>query len=357
MSEEDDLHHIPLKTLSEVIAMTSQEMATASPFVACHMKYLMSQAESIADTALKKQTLQLLENPAPTFMVKLSRTVEQAKITDRLVSAGLYDKNSSGTGKNLPLFPPAKDYRVAPQPFSSAPGSGYFRHHAYPGGLAVHTSVNLRSALALSAIYEESYAVSTNQDILIAAQIAHDCQKPWVLQWLENGRIFPQATLAFTGSHHVFGLAETMTRNFPPEVIIAQACAHNHLAAKEAEALIVGWLRAAAILAGKDPVKEKYLEPSGRILNRPRRLENCMTHLGDHNWVVSLPASQWSSPLLERLAVQEYRFSDSDLKGRPFYQLRNYIFSQVTTLLFYDTYAQEGMNGLRRLVRRFVKPE
>lgn len=356
INEEYDLKSLPQRTLTEIISLTPYQMAMSSRLVKQHMDYLVEQAQAITQPELRDKTLAVLRNPAPTFMKKITKSAEQHKRIERLSAAGLYDKHNQG-GKVLPLIPPCSDYLTAPQPFISAPGSGYFRHHAYPGGLAVHTSVNLRSSLALRQIYRESYGIHLKADILIAAQILHDCQKPWVLQWLENGRILPQATLAFTGSHHVFGLAEAMTRGFPPEVVIAQACAHNHLATRSAENIIVGWIRAAGILAGIDPVREGYLEPGGRMLIRPRYLENCLIHLGDHNWVVSLPASQWSSPLLEKIAVQDFSLTEKNLKEKEFYQLRNYIFSQVTTLLFYHAYAAGGEVAVRHLVSRLVRRE
>lgn len=353
---DNHLEHVRTLPFSKVLTLAPAEMAQSSYIIAQHFEYLKRQAQSIYQSDLREKVLAILMNPAPTFMKKLARQSMQQQKIEQLGAEGFYQRQRYGT-RIIPLFPACDDYLVAPQSFDSAPGSGYFRHHAYPGGLVLHTSVNLQAALGMKAVYEQSYGFSVNADVLIAAQILHDCQKTWVLQWLDNGRIFPQASLARTGSHHVFGLAESITRRFPAEVIIAQACAHNHLGAKDAEGDIVGWIRAACILTDTDPVHEGYLSLDGWTLPKPRPLENCITHLGDHNWVVSLPASQWMNPLLEKIAQDEYGLTINDINGRPYYQLRNYLYSQITTLLFYQVYATQGEQAVRQLVRKLIVPD
>ncbi len=354
-SRDNHLEHIKTLPFSEIMTLTPAVMAKSSAIIAEHFDYLKMQAQSIGRFDLREKTLAMLENPAPTFMEKLVGQAERQQRLEQLTAAGYYQRHYYGS-RVIPLFPSGANDADNLQSFDSAPGSGYFRHHAYPGGLVIHTSVNLQSALSMKSVYEHSYGFSVDADVLIAAQILHDCQKPWVLQWLANGRIFPQASLARTGSHHVFGLAESITRGFPAEVVIAQACAHNHLAAKDTEGDIVGWIRAACILTESDPVHLGYLALDGQTLPKPRSLENCITHLGDHNWVVSLPASQWMNPLLERIAQEEYGLTVNDLNDRPYYQLRNYLYSQITTLVFYQLYATKGEKAVRNLVRQLVSP-
>lgn len=352
--QDNHLEHVRPRPFSEIVMLAPASMAQSSYIIAQHFHYLYRKAESISKKDIRQKIRAILDNPAPTFMSTMTGHEQQQRI-DRLCAAGFYQRYQPGP-RVIPLFPACENYQEAPQSFDSAPGSGYFRHHAYPGGLVIHTSVNLQSALSMKGIYEQSYGFSVDADVLIAAQILHDCQKPWVLQWLENGRICPQASLAKTGSHHVFGLAESITRGFPPEVIIAQACAHNHLAAKDTEGDIVDWIRAACILTDCDPVHWGYLALDGRTLPKPRSLENCITHLGDHNWVISLPASQWINPIMERIAQEEYGLSISDLNGRPYYQFRNYLYSQVTTLVLYQLYQTQGEQGVRQLVLKLVYP-
>lgn len=51
------------------------------------------------------------------------------------------------------------------------------KHHAFSGGLLVHTVSVVRIALAIASIFEEVYGVKANRDLIIAAAILHDIYK------------------------------------------------------------------------------------------------------------------------------------------------------------------------------------
>lgn len=102
--------------------------------------------------------------------------------------------------------------------------------------------------------YEEVFYYSVNKDIAIAAQALHDISKPFVFQWNANGSSLTEYPIAGQGAHHALALAEVIYRGFPAEEVVAQACAHGAPTSKKEEADVAGWLKAAAIIAGKDPV-------------------------------------------------------------------------------------------------------
>jgi len=88
----------------------------------------------------------------------------------------------------------------------------------------------------------------------------------------------------------------------------------------------------------------------------PRRIEPFITYLGDHDWIVSVPAAKWVIGLLEVLAVADYGMKAADLKGRRFNSFRNYVFSQATMIGLYQTYAFGGQDSLRTAVHSIVTP-
>ena len=111
-------------------------------------------------------------------------------------------------------------------------------------------------------------------------------------------------------------MAESLHRGLPADFVVAQACAHNHPGWDADEAKVVGWIEAAAILTGVDPVEKGLLDKSGKTLPLPRRMEGFVCHLGDHDWVLTVPAAKWLIPEMKKLAAAKYGMNDADLKGR-----------------------------------------
>lgn len=66
---------------------------------------------------------------------------------------------------------------------------------------------------------------------------------------------------------------------------------------------MVGWIKAAALIAGKDPVRSGYLRKDGEGLPAPHKQEGYIVHLGDHDWVLTSPASQKSIAILKKAAA------------------------------------------------------
>lgn len=194
----------------------------------------------------------------------------------------------------------------------------------------MHTATNLLSVSGLLGTYRKNFGYDISSDVVIASEALHDLHKPWVFQWEEDGSCLLEMTIAGTGSHHILSLAESMYRGLPADVIVAQACAHNHPGTPKDEADVVGWIKAAAVIAGKDPLKEAFLSKDGEHVPLPQRQEGFITHLGDHDWILSVPAAQNGIIALKELAKEVYGMSDKDLSGLPFNKFRNYAASQIS---------------------------
>lgn len=337
-------------SLGECMELDHVAMADASAPVSAAWRSIRLTAAEIRNPAIRNKVEAILDNPAPTLARNMGPG-EKKSIYGELTAKGLLKDV-----KEADFMPPVTNAAKAPQPFRSAPGSGYQSHHSYPGGLATHTDLNTRVSVALYDGYRQVYDYMLDRDVVIAAQLLHDLHKPWVFQWDAQGESRGEMQLGGTGEHHPLGVAESIVRGLPAEVCVAQACAHNHPRTPADEAQVVGWLQAAAIIAGVDPVGHGLLAADGRTLPMPRRQEGFVTHLGDHDWVLTVPAAQWLIPVMEQVAVRDYKISENDLKKKPFNQFRNYVFSQATIMSLYETYAAKGEAELTRTIHSIVRP-
>lgn len=334
-------------SLEQCVTLSPVEMAEASGEVMSAWNGLLEAARSIRNPEIRTRVLDMLNNPAPTLAVGMDQPVTIARLkAEKLLSAQADD---------TVLLPPCRNPAQSPQPFFSAPGSGWTSHHAYPGGLATHTALNVFSSLSLQEHYGRVFGFVPDRDVVLAAQLLHDLHKPWVFQWQPDGVCRTEKTLAGTGEHHILSLAESLKRGLPAEVVIAQACAHDHPGTPESEKSVVNWLRAASILSGTDPVAAGLLAENGKTLPLPRRTEGFLTHLGDHDWVLSVPAAQWLIPQLRSMAEKIYHLKGRDLEGAPFNAFRNYVFSQATIMRLYQTFVVGGEAGLTQMVGELVR--
>lgn len=337
-------------TFQDCLAMNPISMAEKSVPVKSAFEFLLKTAKTITNASLRRATVEILQNPAPQLMELYPTDTEKERVKQRLVAAN-YLKPSSSYDEFLP---PCKDTSHTVIPFYAAPGSGYTSHHSYPGGLATHVAINVQAALGFFQAYKDVYGTSMNRDVVVAAQTLHDLHKPWVFQWQENGISRAEYSIAGTGAHHVLSLAELIHRQFPAEVIIAQACAHNHPGTNNDEQEVVNWLNAAAILANQDAVSLGLLAADGKSLPQPRHAEGFITHLGDHDWVFTVPVAKWLIVKLGEIAQKEYHLTTADLETRKFYALRNYVFSQATLEQLYLIWTNEGETALVNTVKSIV---
>lgn len=336
-------------TLDECMNLTPLQMSENSGAVVQSWKYIQTQSKSILNPLIRNGVSEIISNPAP----KLLNTVSGRKkeMFKKL------DNNGWVEGVSYESFLPENgSARKANQPFYTAPGSGYSSHHSYPGGLATHTALNVKMSLALYNNYADIYGFNLDRDVIVAAQTLHDLHKPWVFQWQKNGASRNEQKLAGTGEHHVLGVAESIVRGLPAEVCVAQACAHNHPGFTKDEAAPVRWLKAAAIIADVDPVKHGLLAADEKTLPLQRSMEAFVTHLGDHDWILSVPAAKWLIPVMEQMAMDDYGMRKSDLSSVKFHAFRNVVFSQATIMALYQLLQKDGEEALRKQVHAIVKP-
>ena len=337
--------------LDQCLEMSPEEMAKSSKLVMDSWDYLNKTVQTIENPAIKQTVMGVLDNPAPTFMENLMDPANKSAVYKKLNSDGLIKDLAEND-----FLPPTADPKKAPHPFWAAPGSGYTSHHAYPGGVVTHTALNVMVAQTLYEGYVKTYGFELDRDTVIGSQALHDLHKSWVFQWGADGESRTELKLAGTGEHHPYSVAESFYRGLPAEFAVAQACAHNHPGFENDEKQVVGWLKAASALLGVDPVEKGLLAESGETLPVPRRMEGFVCHLGDHDWILTVPAAIWLIPEMKKVAVGKYGMKESELDGKKFNQFRNYCFSQATIMTLYHTLSTKGGEGLEKAVAKIVQP-
>ena len=323
-------------------------MAANSELVQLSYQKIKDAVKTIQDRSLARMTMDIINNPVPTFMNNYQLPGSKRTVYNKLVAAGLLDSSKTSLENFMPPYNGS-----LPQPFYSAPGSGYASHHAYPGGLATHTAANLQISEGIYNTYTGLFNSALSHDIVIAAQALHDLAKPLVFQWQKDQSSLTEYQIAGTGAHHIFSIAEVIYRGFPVEEIVAQACAHTIPSGKD-EQIVAGYLKAAAIIAGKDAEK-LGLVTSKDTIPTPHKQEGYITSLGDHDFVLSGPACQKSVAILKEIAAKDYGMSKAGLEGEHFNRFRNYIGAQYS-MMYIDSLAstKNGMDKIRQAVKNVI---
>lgn len=311
-------------------------LARRSPAVQGAKAQLLRYAGQLKNQTLRDATLDALKPSTCVAHRAGLTTVKKQAILKALLAQRLVKPS---VGLMAGVFPPLLDEESVcpklPQPFESAPGSTFGGHHSYPGGLTIHECFNLLSGLNFSQLYESYYGPgpSFDRDLLIAAPIWHDWAKTFVFQWNADGTEFEEATIADTGAHHILGLAETMKRGLPAELILAQASAHASPVLGN-EGKVANWLRAAAMVAQVDPIKPGF------------RTEDAIHTLSDADFVVSIPAMERADELLKELAGEFGYVADSSARYNVKY--RNPAMSFITA----ERIAFVGRDGVRAELKK-----
>lgn len=323
-------------------------LAANSELVQLSYQKIKDAVKTIQDPSLARMTMDIVNNPVPTFMNNYQLPGSKRTVYNKLVAAGLLDSSKTSLENFMPPYNGS-----LPQPFYSAPGSGYASHHAYPGGLATHTAANLQISEGIYNTYTGLFNSDISHDIVIAAQALHDLAKPLVFQWNKDQSSLTEYQIAGTGAHHIFSIAEVIYRGFPVEEIVAQSCAHTIPTGKD-EQVVVGYLKAAAIIAGKDAEKLGLVTSKGTIPT-PHKQEGYITSLGDHDFVLSGPACQKSVAILKEIAAKDYGMTKAELEGEHFNRFRNYIGAQYS-MMYIDSLAstQNGMERIRQAVKNVI---
>lgn len=114
---------------------------------------------------------------------------------------------------------------------------------------------------------------------------------------------------------------------------------------------MVGWIKAASIIAGVDPIKAGLLDKSGNTLPLPRRIEGWVVHLADHDFVISTSACRWTAAALEKLAKENYGLSDVQQLN----SFRNYVMANLTAMRLYGILSSQGKKAFANEVAAVVK--
>lgn len=323
-------------------------LAANSELVQLSYQKIKDAVKTIQDPSLARMTMDIVNNPVPTFMNNYQLQGSKRTVYNKLVAAGLLDSSKTSLENFMPPYNGS-----LPQPFYSAPGSGYASHHAYPGGLATHTAANLQISEGIYNTYTGLFNSDISHDIVIAAQALHDLAKPLVFQWNKDQSSLTEYQIAGTGAHHIFSIAEVIYRGFPVEEIVAQSCAHTIPSGKD-EQVVVGYLKAAAIIAGKDAEKLGLVTSKGTIPT-PHKQEGYITSLGDHDFVLSGPACQKSVAILKQIAAKDYGMTKAELEGEHFNRFRNYIGAQYS-MMYIDSLAstKNGTERIRQAVKNVI---
>lgn len=323
-------------------------LAANSELVQLSYQKIKDAVKTIQDPSLARMTMDIVNNPVPTFMNNYQLPGSKRTVYNKLVAAGLLDSSKTSLENFMPPYNGS-----LPQPFYSAPGSGYASHHAYPGGLATHTAANLCISEGIYNTYKDIFNSDISRDIIISAQALHDLAKPLVFQWQKDQASLPEYTIAATGAHHILSIAEVIYRGFPVEEIVAQACAHTIPTGKD-EQVVAGYLKAAAIIAGKDAVKLGLVN-SDNTIPTPHKQEGYIVSLGDHDFVLSSPACQKSVAILKQIAAKDYGMTKAELEGEHFNRFRNYIGAQYS-MMYIDSLAstKNGMDKIRQAVKNVI---
>jgi hypothetical protein len=390
---------------------TAMALADRSPLVKSALGRIEGQISTITDAGLRAATQDGLFN-ADTCVAHRARLTEADKqgIIAELQQQGLLNKTDADAfpgGAMAGIFPPLRDDGTAcphlPQSFASAPGSVFNGHHSYPGGLPVHESFNLSSAISFSENYRlnigltgedglprvaplppfgsrdaaEHSDLTINHDWITAAPLWHDWAKPIVFQWNADGSEFAEFNFggngssdlngaagdSRTGAHHIIGVAESMARDLPASFIIIQASAHSSPTLGH-EYLVVNWLRTAAIMARVDPVARGYLvkDGAGHFRLPPTRetdgidflaanqgnllAETSIHNLSDADYIFAGPAVTAALAILAKLA-HDYGFDPAE-PAKYNNGFRNPVLSFLSAERILLRYNADGLTGVRR---------
>jgi hypothetical protein len=309
-------------------------------------------ASSIDDRTLRADVLDLIRNPRPLYADRHPTPAARTAVRDALAREGFIAPAAPVRG----IFPPGTEPEAttAVQPFWGAPGSSEGSHHDYPGGLAVHEAFNASIATAFASTYDAHYFAgrpTVSRDTVVAAALYHDIMKTVVFGWNDDGTVFDELTIAGTGAHHVLSAAEAIVRARDPSFVTTLLSAHAAPSLGD-EAKVVAWCRAAAIVANVDAVQYGLVKRDAAsyvLAADPVPLEAFISHLSDHDYVVSIHAMHViSARLQQRWSRQE----GLRTLAPTFPWYRAMILTRTTALALYDTLARNGGDAFDRTLVR-----
>lgn len=359
-----DLKLPPPRRLAEVEAMTPEAMANASRLVGAAYNELLQVAASLEDASYRRLMTECVAAPKVTFLELYPTDADRRRLFAEMVRLGFFNKDDSPEH----VWPSGN---MRPQTYLTAPSSHNDFYNAHPGGLAVTVAYNIRMAEAYTNNYRQMFGLPINRDLPSAALCIHEYPKVWLYQWQSDGSWLEEPRTVYDDTWHahcIYVTAELMHRRHDARIVMAMAAAHQ-LSALEASMnghhVVCKWhgldrvahfIKAAAVMAQVDPVDYGVLERRGqKTVLAPQPAEQWVTHLADMNWPYAMGAAHlFTYPLLQELGRDEYGLTARDLNGRPFNQLKNYVWSQLGQVALYEILVREGVDAARKTVRRLV---
>jgi hypothetical protein len=276
-------------------------IAHGSPLVRARYAQALALARSIGDAPLRADVLDLLERPIPSYAARYRTADQRTALRDALAREGFIKADDPVSG----IFPPGTGEPHVVQPFWSAPGSDLNSHHSYPGGLLMHELFNS----TMAANFEHTYDAlsfggrrTVDRDTVIAAAFYHDIMKTVVFQFEQDGSFLPELSIGDTGGHHCLSGAEAIARGRDARFVTVLLSAHAAPSLGD-EDKVVEWCRAAAMIAGVDPVEYGLVKKTadGYVLAAMPPIETFVSNLSDHDFVLTIPAVRAVAPQLAAL--------------------------------------------------------
>jgi len=359
-----DLHVAPRRTLEEVISLSPEQMARSSRLVTSAYNELLQVAASLEDDGYRRLMTECLVAPRITFLELYPKDQDRRRIFGDMVRLGFFNEADDVDE----VFPA---HHLDPQSYLTAPSSHNQFYNAHPGGLALTVAFNVRMGEAYTANYRQVFGLPISRDLPSAALCIHEYPKVWLYQWLEDGSWLEEPRTVYDDTWHahcIFVTAELMHRRFDSRIVMAMAAAHQLSALDagvEGKTVVCDWvgldrvahfIEAASVLAQVDPVDYGLLERrNGKRVLGPVPAEQWITHLADMNWPYTMGAAHLHTHrLLQQVARDDLAVSDRDLAGRPFNQLKNYVWSQLGQIPLYEVLVREGYQAARETVGRLV---
>jgi hypothetical protein len=340
-------------------------MAHASPMVMGIYNELLRTASSLEDEGYRRLMTECIARPKVTFLEALPTDADRKRMFAEMVKLGFFNPKDDPDH----VWPAG---HMTPQTYLTAPSSHNDFYNAHPGGLALTVAYNIRMADAYTHHYRQVYGVPINRDVSVAGLLVHEYPKVWLYQWKEDGSWLEEPRTVYDDTWHahcIYVTAELMHRRFDSRIVMAMAAAHQ-LSALEASMdgrkVVAHWrgldrvahfIKAAAILAQVDPVDYGLLKRSGKdLVLAPQPAEQWVTHLADMNWPYAMGGAHlYTEPLLRKFAEDELKVKGGDLHGKPFNQLKNYVWSQLGQITLYEVLVREGTDAANAVLSRLVK--
>ena len=360
----EDLELEPQRSLEEIVAMSPEDMSRASRLVMGTYNELLQTANSLEDPAYRRLMRECTAAPKIGFLEMYPSDDDRQKLFNEMVKLGFFNPEDDPDH----VWPRG---HMTPQTYLTAPSSHNDFYNAHPGGLALTVAYNIRMADAYTENYRQVYGLPINRDLPVASLLVHEYPKVWLYQWLDDGSWLEEPRTVYDDTWHahcVYVTAELMYRRYDSRIVMAMAAAHQMSmldASMDGRDVVANWIgldrvahfiKAAAIMAQVDPVDYGLLErKNGDLVLATQPAEQWVVHMADMNWPYTMGAAHlYTWPMLKQIAGDALGVSSADLAGKPFNQIKNYVWSQLGQIPLYEIYVREGYDAVRATVERMV---